>query len=107
MEDSNEIRRNINALLDSRNGSTYLADSGCYLTTDEYIRCIYEWTTNTGSSVDWIILNSLLNENWSSFGLFGVKFSDGKALINAVSVATTIMSADCIISNIRDYEGNQ
>ena len=30
-----------------------------------------------------------------------------KALINAVSVATTIMSADCIISNIRDYEGNQ
>ena len=29
-----------------------------------------------------------------------------KALINAVSVATTIISADCIISNIRDYEGN-
>ena len=30
-----------------------------------------------------------------------------KALVNAVSVATTIISADCIISNIRDYEGNQ
>ncbi len=30
-----------------------------------------------------------------------------KALINAVSVATTIISADCIISNIRDYESNQ
>ena len=29
-----------------------------------------------------------------------------KALVNAVSVATTIISADCIISNIRDYEGN-
>ncbi len=25
------------------------------------------------------------------------------ALINAVSVATTIISADCVISNIRDY----
>ena len=30
-----------------------------------------------------------------------------KALVNAVSVATTIISADCIISNIRDYESNQ
>ena len=26
-----------------------------------------------------------------------------KALINAVSVATTIISADCVISNVRDY----
>ena len=25
------------------------------------------------------------------------------ALINAISVATTIMSADCVISNVRDY----
>ena len=25
------------------------------------------------------------------------------ALINAVSVATTIISADCVISNVRDY----
>ena len=28
------------------------------------------------------------------------------ALINAVSVATTILSADCVISNVRTYEGN-
>ena len=28
------------------------------------------------------------------------------ALINAVSVATTIISADCVISNIRDYASN-
>lgn len=99
LEDSTEIRRNINALLDSRNGSTYLADSGCYLTTDEYIRCIYEWTTNTGSSVDWIILNSLLNENWSSFGLFGVKFSDGKALINAVITTSTIIASGSLLGS--------
>jgi chaperonin GroEL len=29
-----------------------------------------------------------------------------KALINAVSVASTIISADCVISNIRDYASN-
>ena len=29
------------------------------------------------------------------------------ALVNAVSVATTILSTDCVISNIRDYEGNR
>jgi chaperonin GroEL len=28
------------------------------------------------------------------------------ALINAISVATTILSADCIISNVRDYASN-
>ncbi len=28
------------------------------------------------------------------------------ALKNAVSVATTIFSADCVINNVRDYEGN-
>jgi chaperonin GroEL len=29
------------------------------------------------------------------------------ALQNAVSVATTILSTDCVISNIRDYESNR
>lgn len=29
------------------------------------------------------------------------------ALMNAFSVATTILSTDCVISNVRDYEGNR
>jgi chaperonin GroEL len=29
------------------------------------------------------------------------------ALLNAVSVATTIMSTNAIITNIRDYEGSK
>ena len=29
------------------------------------------------------------------------------ALLNAVSVATTILSTDCVISNVRDYEGDR
>ena len=29
------------------------------------------------------------------------------ALLNAISVATTILSTDCVISNVRDYEGNR
>ena len=29
------------------------------------------------------------------------------ALLNAVSVATTILSTDCVISNVRDYESDR
>jgi len=29
------------------------------------------------------------------------------ALINAASVATTILSTDCVINNVRDYESNR
>ena len=96
LEDSAEIRKNINALLESRNGS-FITDTGCYLTTDEYIRCIYEWSTNTGSSVDWIILNQLLTENWSSFELFGIQFSNGKALSKAIMATSTIIASGSLL----------
>ena len=29
------------------------------------------------------------------------------ALLNASSVATTILSTDCVISNVRDYESDR
>lgn len=72
MEDSDEIRNNINNILNKK--STYLmnSDSRCYLTNEEYLKCIYDWSTNTGFSVDWLILNNLLNQNWTSFGMFRV-----------------------------------
>jgi len=100
LEDSDEIRQNINALLNTKNGTTYLADSGCYLTTDEYVRCIYEWSTNTGSSVDWIILTNLLNENWSSFRLLGFEFTKGKALTNAIFITSTIIASGSLLGII-------
>ena len=105
LEDSAEIRRNINELLNKKGASSYLADSGCYLTTEEYVRCIYEWSTNTGSSVDWLILTNLLSEHWSSFGLFGIKFTDGKALRNSIFVTSTIIASGSILGGVSAFFG--
>ena len=105
LEDSAEIRRNINELLNKKGASSYLADSGCYLTTEEYVRCIYEWSTNTGSSVDWLILTNLLSEHWSSFGLFGIKFTDGKALRNSIFVTSTIIASGSVLGGVSAFFG--
>jgi hypothetical protein len=103
MEDSNEIRNNINNLLNKN--STYLMNSrgGCYLTNEEYLKCIYYWSTNTGSSVDWLILNNLLNTNWASFGMFWVEFSNGKALINAIFVTSAVISSGSAMAVISQF----
>ena len=103
LENSAEIRNNINKLLDGKEGMGYLADSGCYLTTEEYIRCIYEWVTSTGSSLDWLILTNLLNEQWSSFGIFGIEFSDGKALRNAIAVTSAIITSGSFMSEVTEF----
>jgi hypothetical protein len=96
LEDSTEIRKYINKLLDSINSSSLL-ESSYSLTNDDYIKCIYEWSTNTGSSVDWIILNKLLTENWSSFELFGIQFSNGKALSKAIMATSTIIASGSLL----------
>lgn len=97
LENSTEFKKNIDYLLSSKNESLY--NSKVCLTNDEYIRCIYEWSTNTGSSVDWIILNNLLNENWESFGLFGIQFSNGKALTNAIITTSAIVASGSLLGS--------
>ena len=44
--------------------------------------------------------------NMTKSGIIDPVLVTKKALINAVSVATTIISADCVISNVRDYAGS-
>lgn len=93
LEESGDVRQRIQTML-GLNGMSdphILADSGCTLTTEELIRCIYEWVSNTGSSIDWIILDNILSKNWTSFGMFGIEFSDGSAFKKAVG--TTIALA--------------
>jgi hypothetical protein len=70
-----------------------ITTSGNFLTNNDYIRCIYEWSINTGSSIDWIILTNLLNQDWASFGMFGVEFSNGKALRNAILVTSSLIAS--------------
>ena len=50
-------------------------------------------STTTGSSVDWLILNNLLNQDWSSFGMFGVEFSNGKALKTAIFMTSALIAS--------------
>ncbi len=59
---------------------------------------------NEGNGIDVVTGKGV---NMIKHGIIDPVLVTKKALINAVSVATTIISADCIISNIRDYEGNQ
>jgi hypothetical protein len=108
-EEKNEKNEDINAeirkLLSGGNHDPHiLADSGCFLTTDEFIRCIYEWVTNTGSTVDWIVLNTILNENWASFSFFGIEFSDGTALRKAIYVTIVLISASSAVGIIENLE---
>jgi len=44
--------------------------------------------------------------NMTKSGIIDPLLVTKKALINAVSVASTIISADCVISNVRDYASN-
>lgn len=98
-DESEDIRQHIKKLLESGGiGDPHvLADSGCSLTTEEIIRCIYEWVTNTGSTVDWIVLNSILNENWSSFGMFGIEFSNGSALRKAIYITIILVGTASVL----------
>ena len=59
---------------------------------------------NEGNGIDVVTGKGV---NMIKHGIIDPVLVTKKALINAVSVATTIISADCIISNIRDYESNQ
>lgn len=105
LDESEDIRHHIQKLLEGEIGDPHvLADSGCRLTTEEFIRCIYEWVTNTGSTIDWIVLNSILNDDWSSFGMFGIEFSDGSALRKAIYASVILVGSGSIIGLIEGLE---
>lgn len=78
---------------------TVIADNaGLYWGDDETDAAKEGWGLNaiTGEMVDMVEAN-----------IIDPSLSIKTALKNAVSVATTIVSANCVISNVRDYEGNR
>lgn len=98
LEDSNEIKKKIQSLLQTKNESVCMDQS--ILSNEEYIRCIYEWVTNTGSSVDWIIVNQLLQENWACFKLLGFHFTNGKALSNAIFITSILIASTSVLGKV-------
>ena len=93
LDESTEMRKNINKMLEEN-----VVNKKFNLSTKQYIQCIYEWSTNTGSSVDWIILNTLLNEEWATFSLLGFKFKGVKALSSAIMTTTAIIASGSLLS---------
>ena len=57
-----------------------------------------------GNGIDVVTGNGV---NMVKHGIIDPVLVTKTALINAVSVATTIMSADCVISNVREYESGK
>ncbi len=58
----------------------------------QYMKSIKEWCVNTGTSIDWLILNNLLQENWAAFSIFGIEFSNGSALTYAITTTLGIIT---------------
>ena len=39
-----------------------------------------DWIRDNGSSIDWIVLYTILKERWVSFSFMGLTFEDGNAI---------------------------
>jgi hypothetical protein len=95
--ESNELRQKIQDIFDNDNlTSTNFSDN-------ERLKAIYHWVSNTGSSVDWLILHNLLSQDWSSFGLFGIEFSDGTALRKAFIATLGIVASSTFAGGIVQF----
>ena len=99
-----DYKKKIHDLLESSKtfGNTpfHLDKIGCTLKESEFIRCIYEWVSNTGSTMDWIILNTVLNEEWASFSLIGIQFGDTNILEKALGLTTLLISISSQIGDL-------
>jgi hypothetical protein len=54
------------------------------INTEEYIM-------KNSSSIDWIILNTILNESWGSFSFLGFEFSGSNNLLSVISTSGAII----------------
>ena len=50
-----------------------------------------------GRSIDWIIFNTLLNEKWDNFDIFGFDWDNGNILIKIISLILTVIIGKNII----------
>lgn len=46
---------------------------------------------NNASSIDWLILNNVLNQKWTEFTVFGITIEDGTLLKNCVLLGTLLI----------------
>ena len=64
------------------------------------LKNIFNNVDQTGSSVDWIILNNILNNKWTSINLFGISFDDGSGISKSLALTTTIVAFINYIFNL-------
>ena len=88
-EYSKEVENKVEKVL---NDSNKLLESDSLSDEMQYMKSIKEWCVNTGTSIDWLILNNLLQENWASFSIFGIEFSNGSALTYAITTTLGIIT---------------
>lgn len=55
-------------------------------------------TLSIDESIDWIILNAIMNKPWSSFCIFGIKLDDTEITHKFVGLVITLLMADSISS---------
>ena len=46
---------------------------------------------DNATSLDWLILNNVLNQKWTQFTVFGVTLEDGSLLKNCVLIGTLLI----------------
>ncbi len=66
----------------------------------EDIKCIKELSNITSLSVDWIILNTILKEEWANFTFLGINLNDGSIIGKATMISGGIVAITNYISQI-------
>ena len=50
-----------------------------------------EYIVKNSSSIDWIILNTILNESWGSFSFLGFEFSGSNNLLSVIGTSGALI----------------
>ena len=72
--------------------------------TKDIIKKINQISSYNGSSIDYIILHLMINDNWTSnFDLLGIKFDNAGAIKKAVTITSVIMIISGMISELQVF----
>ena len=55
-----------------------------------------DWVRDNGSSIDWIVLYTILKERWISFSFFGLTFEDGNAIKKGLALSAMLVAANSL-----------
>lgn len=53
-----------------------------------------DWVRDNGSSIDWIVLYTILKERWISFSFFGLTFEDGDAIKKGFALSAVLVASN-------------